>query len=302
MLDLRRARVLCEIADSGSFSAAADALGYTQSAVSHQVAAFERELGMTLVERAARPVKLTQAGQAIAAQARVALDALERAGRQIEELRGLGAGQLTLGAFPSAYAGLVPRALADLGTCHPNLSVTVVRSQLSAMLDPLRHGELDIALLYTMLGEHDPYPPPIELHKLLDDPIYVLLPAAHRAARYKTVRLASLRDEYWIAPSAQRVPDSRKTFERLIEQAGFTPKIAAESEDIGAAHRLVAAGVGSALVSSVETTNPQPGIAPVPLVDAHARRTIYAATIQGRNVPGVTALLDSLKRSAAQTA
>jgi DNA-binding transcriptional LysR family regulator len=98
------------------------------------------------------------------------------------------------------------------------------------------------------------------------------------------------------------VPDSRKTFERLIEQAGFTPKIAAESEDIGAAHRLVAAGVGSALAGSVEATNPQPGIAPVPLADAHARRTIYAATIQGRNVPGVTALLDSLKRSAAQTA
>jgi DNA-binding transcriptional LysR family regulator len=293
--------VLCEIADSGSFSAAADALGYTQSAVSHQVAAFERELGMTLVERGTRPVKLTQAGQTIAEQARIALDALERAGRQIEELRDLGSGRLTLGAFPSAYAGLVPRALADLRVCHPNLSVTVVRSQLSAMLDPLRRGELDIALLYALPDQRDPYPPPIELHKLLDDPLYVLLPAAHRAARYKTVRLASLRDEYWIAPSAQH-PDSRKTFERLIEQAGFTPKIAAESEDIGAARGLVAAGVGSALASSVETTNAQPGIVPVPLADAHARRTIYAATIHGRNVPAIAALLDSLKRSAAQTA
>src|SRR5262245_64113062 len=111
MLDVRRLKVLREVAVRGSFSAAADALAFTQPAVSRQIATLEAEAGAQLVERGARGIRLTAAGELLVAHAEVILDRLALAEHELEALAGLKGGSLRVGAFPSANATLIPLAL-----------------------------------------------------------------------------------------------------------------------------------------------------------------------------------------------
>src|SRR4051794_22052323 len=119
MLDVRRMRVLREVAAQGSFSAAAEALTYTQSAVSQQIAALEREAGTTLVERSSRGVRLTDAGRALVEHADVILARLADAEAELEAIAGLRGGRLRLGAFPSAGAAIMPQANARVPAPPP---------------------------------------------------------------------------------------------------------------------------------------------------------------------------------------
>src|SRR6266705_682501 len=133
MLDVRRMRVLREVAARGSFSAAADALAYTQSAISQQIAALEREAGTTLVERSARGVRLTDAGRALVEHADVILARLA-------------GGRLRLAAFPSAGASIMPEAIARFRERHPAVELTLEPAEPGPALAKLRGGEVDIAL------------------------------------------------------------------------------------------------------------------------------------------------------------
>src|ERR671920_395733 len=126
MLDVRRMKVLREVAARGSFSAAAEALAFTQSAVSQQVAALERETGTRLVERGVRPVRLTEAGRALMAHAEAVLARLDEAEQELGELAGLRRGRLRLASFPTAIATLVPRAVAEFSRRHPDVDLTVI--------------------------------------------------------------------------------------------------------------------------------------------------------------------------------
>src|SRR3954454_18279708 len=112
MLDVKRMRILKEVADRGSFSAPADALSYTQSAISQQIAALEREAGTQLVERSSRGVRLTEAGEALVCHADAILARLQAAERELEAIAGLRGGRIRMVAFPSAGASLMPMAVA----------------------------------------------------------------------------------------------------------------------------------------------------------------------------------------------
>src|SRR5919197_2895512 len=118
MLDVRRLRVLREVAAQGSFSAAAEALSYTQSAVSQQIAALEREAGTTLVERGARGIRLTDAGLALVEHADGILARLAAAESELEAIAGLRGGRLRLASFATAGAALVPLAIAHFSRRH----------------------------------------------------------------------------------------------------------------------------------------------------------------------------------------
>src|ERR1043165_137848 len=120
MLDVRRLRVLREVATRGSFSAAADALHFTQSAVSQQIAALEREAGTTLVERNARGVRLTEAGEVLVRHTHVILARLADAEAELEAINDLRGGRLRLAAFPSAGASIAPAAIARFRDLHPS--------------------------------------------------------------------------------------------------------------------------------------------------------------------------------------
>src|SRR5438477_4419 len=131
MLDLKRLRVLREVAQHGSFSAAGEALGYTQSAVSQQIAALEREAGSTLVERNARGVRLTGAGQALVEHADGILARVAAAEDELEAIAGLRGGRLRLASFPTAGATLVPLAIAEFSRRHPGVELSLVEAELA---------------------------------------------------------------------------------------------------------------------------------------------------------------------------
>jgi DNA-binding transcriptional LysR family regulator len=298
MIDPRRARVLCAIADHGSFSEAADALGYTQSAVSHQIATFERELGLTLIERGARPVRLTEAGAVVVEQGRTAAAALELAGRRLADLSGLRTGRLVIGAYPSASATLVPRAIARLRSTHPEIDVAIVQAEPSDLITPLRRGELDIAVVYTTRDEPHPFTPPIELQRLCDDPFVILAPRDHPIARRSSVSMSALANEGWVAPSPTLRPQFRQVFDGACTDSGFDPVVAIEADDPVTAVALVGAGLGLVLGTRLLAETPGPEVAVIPLRGAPAARAVWAATVSGRHVPAGRAALDALKATA----
>ncbi len=146
MLDVRRMRVLREVAQRGSFSAAADALAYTQSAVSQQIAALEREAGTRLVERNARGVRLTDAGRALVVHADAILARLADAEAELEAIAGLRGGRLRLAAFPSAGATIMPEAIARFRARHPAVELTLEPADPEPALVKLRSGDADLVL------------------------------------------------------------------------------------------------------------------------------------------------------------
>src|SRR5919198_434257 len=202
MLDPRRLRVLREVAARGSFTAAARALAFTQSAVSQQVAALERQAGTRLVERGVRPVRLTDAGRALLAHAEAVLARLDQAEQELGELAGLRRGRLRLASFPTAIATLVPRAVARFRERHPDVDLTVLDDHRQGLVPRLARWELDLALIY----DHEALPEAdVELERthLLDDPFDLIVPDRHPLARRRSVALEELAGETWVGGTPQ---------------------------------------------------------------------------------------------------
>src|SRR3954467_2872788 len=146
MLDVKRLRVLREVATQGSFSAAADALSYTQSAVSQQIAALEREAATTLVERRARGVHLTQAGLVLGEHTDAILPRLAAPQGGLGSLNGLHRGRLRLVAFPSAAASIMPVAIAEFRRRHPAVELSLEPREPDDAIAGVKSGDCDVAL------------------------------------------------------------------------------------------------------------------------------------------------------------
>src|SRR5688500_10498731 len=207
MLDVKRLRVLREVAACGSFSAAADSLAYTQSAVSQQIAALEREAGTRLVERSARGVRLTEAGAALVRHADVILARLADAEAELEAIAGLRGGRLRLVSFASAGATIMPRAIAVFRERHPGVELTLEPGEPDEALAKLKAGECDIALTidapFCAVDDEG-----VDQVQLLDDPMYVAMPREHKLASKPRIKLSELRDEAWIGGSSRGCPDT----------------------------------------------------------------------------------------------
>ncbi len=178
-IDVRRLRVLREVAAHGSFSAAADALAFTQPAVSRQIATLEAEAGTRLVDRTARGVRLTPAGELLVEHAEVILGRLAAAESQLEALAELDTGRLRLGSFPTAGATLTPLAIAAFAQSHPGVELRLVEGRSVETLPMLAAGEIDLAVVTDVSG--DP-PADVTLEHLMDDPFHVAMPHDHPLA------------------------------------------------------------------------------------------------------------------------
>jgi DNA-binding transcriptional LysR family regulator len=242
MLNVGRLRVLREVAQRGSFSAAADALSYTQSAVSQQIAALEAETGMTLLERGSRGVRLTGAGRTLVEHAEGILARLEAAEEELAALAGLRGGQLRMASFPTAGATLMPVAIAAFRASYPEVELTLAEGEPEEIAPRLRAGEFDLALLFE-LGEAQA---DLRRVELLEDPLYLALPRGHRLTGRRALRLEELRGEAWVQTSRSS-PCARHVV-RCCHAAGFEPNVAFESDDYQTVQGLVAAGVGVALI------------------------------------------------------
>src|SRR5918997_6153481 len=177
MLDVKQLRVLRAVAEHGSFSAAAQALSYTQPAISQQVAALEKQTGTTLVDRTSRGVRLTEAGLALVDHAEVVLARLAAAEAELEAMAGIRGGRVRLASFPTAGASLLPPAVALFTQRHPDVELSFVEREPEEAAQMLRAAELEVALVFEYgaadAREIDRLYEGLELHHLIDDPLYL---------------------------------------------------------------------------------------------------------------------------------
>jgi len=298
VLDLHRLRVLREIARTGSMTAAARSLAYTQPAVSHHVNRLEAEVGTALVVRHGRGVRLTEAGRALVAHADAILARLADAEEEVAAIAGLRAGRVRLAAFPTAAAAFVPAALASLHARAPDVSVTLVEAEPPQALTALRAGEVDVAVVFSHAGEPPDGDARLRTVPLLDDPISVVVPAHHPVAGRPEVRLAELAGDTWVAGCER----CRRHLVHACGSAGFEPRIAYTTDESFAVQQLVARGLGvAALPGLAFTLYQQPGLVRLGAPELGDRR-IAAVLPAGPRPPAVAAMLDELRAATASGA
>jgi molybdate transport repressor ModE-like protein len=278
MLDVRRMKVLREVASRGSFSAAAEALNFTQSAVSQHIAALERESGTQLVERRSRGVRLTEAGRVLVDHADAILARIESAEDDLAAIAGLRGGKLRLICFQSAGATLVPRAVAAFRERHPRIELSMLEAEPDEAAVRLKTGDVDLALVYDHDSSPGLLPPELELTHLIDDRYDVILPRDHPLAARRRLSLCDFTDEPWIASTS--MCGCRRITESACREAGFEPRVAFEADETLAAQALVAAGVGVTILPRLALTTIHPGVVARPLRDAPVR-DISAARLEG---------------------
>jgi molybdate transport repressor ModE-like protein len=295
MLDPRRLRALREVDACGSIAGAAQALGYTASAVSQSISAMERYLDLQLLERTSRGVTLTPAGTRLVEHADVILAHLDAAEREARALRSNDAEiSLTLGTFASGV-DLVVRAASELAQVRPNTELRIVEADPAYSLPELRRGNVDVALTYVNDGLPTEPPAWMEEMPLLTEPMLAILPERHRLAGRDAIRLIELAGERFIAEPAA---DHRPFTLVACHAAGFEPEVAGYSTDFGLTTALVARGGAVALIPRMALREAN-GVVGLPLSEPKLARRVFAATRVGNaRVPGVVALLGALRRAA----
>jgi DNA-binding transcriptional LysR family regulator len=298
MLNLNRLRILVEVASRGSFSAAADALSYTQSAISQQVAALEAETGVTLIERLPRGVRLTAAGEVLIEYAEGIIARLHAAEAEMAAIAGLRGGQLRMASFPTAGATLMPLAIAIFRGQHPEVGLTLAEGEPEEIGPRLSAGEFDLALLFEFEGTSESLGPELERLALFEDPMFLVLPADHALAQRPALRLEDLRAEAWIQTSATS-PCARHVV-RSCHGAGFDPTVSFESDDYQTVQGLVAAGVGVALIPKLALSGAREDIAIRALSPSNPVRTVVAATPKGTRLTAAAASMRKILSDVAE--
>jgi len=291
-LDVRRLKVLREVAARGSFSAAADALAFTQPAVSRQIATLEAEAGTRLVDRTARGVRLTPAGEVLLEHAEAILGRLAAAESQLEALAELDAGRLRLGSFATAGATLTALAIAAFAEAHPGVELRLVEGRSNETLPMLAAGEIDLAVVTDASGDA---PPDVELEHLMDDPFYAALPLDHPLANESDLRMEDLRDETWI--EGRHCADALM---RTAHAAGFEPRIAFDCAEWLGKQGLVAAGVGVTLIPTLALGTVREGLVLRSLGPDGPTRGVYLATHAWLSPAPAVAPMKAILRRVAQ--
>lgn len=292
MLDVKRLIVLREVARQGSFSRAADALAYTQPAVSRQIALLERETGATLVTRGPAGARLTDAGELLSAHADAVVGRLEDAEIELNELLGMEAGRLRMSTLTSAAATIMPLAIAKFRERLPAVELSVAMVDPSGVLAPLRSGELDLALC----NDADLFSlPDIDGVHLFDEPMLLALPRGHRLAHRKRIALSELADEQWMLGTTTACPDAERII-RACHSAGFEPQIAFHNDDYTAILGFVGAGVGVAPVPEMVARGAPPAVHISTLGPGGLTRPIVAALPAGYRPRPAAAMIEILQR------
>ena len=297
--DVQRLRALALVLDLGSISAAASVLGYTQSAVSQQLAALEREVGTALVDRSQRPLRPTSAGAGLRPHVERVLAALGGAEAAVEDLRG-GTSRLRLAAFPSALSSFVPTAVRDLRRRHPQLVVQVLQFETREAVERLRGGDADLAVVHHLPGVAVPETAGLQRRRLLVDHLYVVVPEGHRLARRDSVSVTDLEAEPLVLPRRETPAGRfRSLVEHLCAQAGFAPQVAYELDDLPAAQAFAAAGIAVVPMHGLTLATVPAGATTRPLAERPAgSRTIEALAPAAAHLPVVDDLLERLTHAA----
>ncbi len=295
MLDVRRLRILHAVSAYGSVTAAAAALGYSPPAISQQLAALEREVGIRLTERAGRGIELTTAATILVAHTDALLTQLGEAEAAVAALRDQVAGRVTLAAFPSAAAEIVPAAWAALAGAAPHVQIDLTEMEPEEALPAVLRGQADVAIAH----EYDLLPRPIdplfERRELLTDPVLVAVPADWPDA--EPVRLGSLAGRPFLAPRGNT--GCGEMIQRACARAGFAPRAVARATDFQVLLNLVAAGAGVTLVPRLAARHAPPGVRLLSPAEPVTRQVFTVSRRGGDRKPAVRVVLDALAEHAA---
>ncbi|MDA0159561.1 LysR family transcriptional regulator [Solirubrobacter ginsenosidimutans] len=291
-MDPRRVLTFRAVAHQRSFSNAARELSLSQPSVSNQVAALERELGTRLLKREPGGIRLTRDGQILLAHADAIAERFQLARTQLAASAHGHRARLRIGAFPTALAGLVPAAIAELRERYPDTKVTVDEGT-DDLPARVRSGELHIALAFQDSTLPRQQPDDLERRELLSEDLMVALAPDHRLAQRAEVRLADLSDEDWTAATTDGL------IVRACRAAGFEPNLVSITHDQLAIRALVTRGLAVTLAPQL-LAEPFAGLALRPIAGSAPSRDVYALLPPGGRHPLLLPALEALDATAAQ--
>jgi DNA-binding transcriptional LysR family regulator len=297
MLDLKLLTTFREVALRGSFSDAATVLGYTQPAVSQHVSRLEAALGVRLLERDARGVHATPAGELLLTRAAALLDAARRAEDDVREAAGTGRPTVRIGAFATLAGGLLPGATRDLRARRPDLRLDVKVIEPDDGIDELLANRLDIATIIDSELLPMSVRPGVEHVFLCDDPLFVVMGSDHPMAGRASIGLEELAEEGWLMPNVGGTCADSNIVLRACRDAGFEPDIRFAFDDYPALQGMAAAGVGVALLPSLATANLRTDVSIIPLRGQPPARRIGAAVRIGDTNVNVDHVIEALRAS-----
>ena len=296
MLDLRRLRLLRELNERGTIAAVADALQFTPSAVSQQLAILEREAGIPLLERAGRGVRLTDPGLVLVEHANALLERAALAEADLAAAEGSVSGRARIGSFQSAAHRLALPAIDALRRDAPRLRCELVEAEPEEALPALAIGDLDVALCDEWQHQPVRLPPGTERHDLTEDVVRIVLPADHEVARRhgRAVPLAELADDVWVT-GHEGIAWHGMTRRVCRQHGGFEPDIRHRANDATIGLALIARGLAVALLPDLPIPERYPGIAIRSIAEGPVTRAIFAA-YRGTDTarPSTRALLDAV--------
>lgn len=291
MIDLKHLRVLIEIVDRGTFSAAAEALSYTQGAVSQQIGALEKTIGAPVLNRGSRPLQPTPQGQVLIDHGRAIFEQFATARAELDAIASMGGGRLHLGSFPTATIALAAPAVAAFRRQYPAVETRIIDFAPDAALAALETGEIELAIIFDYDIARVRLRPGVHVQHLRDDPMLLALPADHSRAYDENLHLADLASEHWVCGKLDRCAAALGA---ACDRAGFSPQVTSETSDYETAKALVSAGIGLSLLPHLASSDLPETIVLRPLSGLPIRR-IFAVTLGPRASRSATALLSFLR-------
>jgi len=301
MLDLQRLQTFCRVATLRSFSAAALELSYTQSSVSEAVATLERELGVTLLDRSSRPVRLTPSGEIVLSHAETLLVEAATIQTELAALARGDVGRLRLAGFYTAWSTFLPTAIADFAAGRPHVDLELEQLDPPAALRQLRAGELDLAVIYRFEPGDPAEDPQARLHSthLAHDPYALAVPTTSALARESRLSVSDLADASWCcAPLGSPATVILQQFCR--EHGGFEARLEYPTDDVAMAQPLIAAGLAVALLPALNLALAHPGVTVRQLPDAPPGRDVWCVRAAHQDLPSATAMINALTRATTQ--
>jgi LysR family transcriptional activator of glutamate synthase operon len=276
-MELRQLRYLVALAEERNFTRAAEREHIAQPALSQQVRRLEQETGLALVERTTRRVALTEAGELLLVRARRILAELDAAQADLQALSGVQTGHVLIGTIHTMGPIDLSLALGAFHQRHPGVELTVLEQSSEELAELLRVDELDLAFLSVTerVESHG-----IGLHQLVSEELVAIVPRDHRLGARRRVRMAELADQRFI--TYREGARLRELLTSAGRAAGFEPQVALESNESQLIRRLVARGLGVAILPRSDATGPGAEVSVATLVEPALRRDITLAWREGR--------------------
>src|SRR5680860_1413691 len=297
-LNLRRLRILREVAHHGGVSMAAREMHYSPSGVSQQMAALEQDVGAPVLERRGRGIVLTEVGHVLLEHAEILLAAERDAQNAVEQVRDTRAVELTVGVFSTVAAGLIPDIVEELALRHPEIHLRTREIDPDEAGIALRHGHLDLAFLIDYPDATEPWASGITIVPTVHDELHLAAPTGRFLPG--KVRLADLAEQDWVLSGPR--PYYGRAVRSACQQAGFDIKITHEVDEQATALAMVAAGLGITLMSDLgRAFLPDGGVDVIDLTRPLKRQLLIAHSDASTGRPAIKAFLEGATRITAPT-